>query len=83
MGVLFCFPIDKVWKDYEFYLFPYLAKIKNLASIKGQLKVAHNQNISNVLECLKSFMNGVMPFEEQKNEPWAKDLYGPIDSREI
>ena len=76
LGLVLKKPMEKVWKDYEQHLYPYLSKTKLITLIDEGIKQIHNTNISNAIHAFNAFVSGTLAFPERedKKEPWHTEL---------
>jgi hypothetical protein len=58
LGLVLKKPMEKVWKDYEQHLYPYLSKTKLVTLIDESMKQIHNTNISNAIHAFNAFVSG-------------------------
>jgi hypothetical protein len=66
--------LDKIWKDYEVYLYPYIKEIKRISILEDVIKKTHHNNLCNIFHVLSCFFNSQQAFAESNNENWNKDL---------
>lgn len=50
--------LEKVWKDYEIYLFPYVKQVKGLSIIEDVIRKTHKTNLDNVFHVMNCFFRG-------------------------
>jgi hypothetical protein len=56
--------LDKIWKDYEIYLYPYIKAIKGLSIIEDVIKKTHFNNLSNIFHVLSCFFKNESVFPD-------------------
>ena len=66
--------LEKVWKDYEIYLFPYVKQVKGLSIIEDVIKKTHKTNLDNVFHVMSCFFRGDQVFPDQMTDAWNKEL---------
>lgn len=73
LGLTFQSYLQKIERNKEMYLFPYLAKIKMIGFITTQLQEVHDLNIRNTLFTIRDMLTGQSAFREptgaEKPEP--------------
>jgi hypothetical protein len=66
---------DKIWENFEIYLFPYAKSAKGINLIEDMIKKTQNNNINNVFKMLDWFFKGEDTFPEAgSSEQWNKEL---------
>lgn len=66
--------LEKIWSDYEIYLFPYIKTMKSLSIIEDVIKKTHHNNFCNIFHVVSCFFKNEPAFPEYQSEPWNKDL---------
>lgn len=56
--------IDKIWKNYEIYLFPYIKTVKGLSIIEDVINKTHFNNLENIFSVINCFFRNETAFPE-------------------
>ncbi len=66
--------LDKIWREYEIYLFPYIKAAKALSMIEDIINKNHKNNLDNIFHVLNCFFRGDQIFPDNVTEGWNKEL---------
>ena len=73
LGMIFGM-LDKIWKDFELNLFPYVKQVKGLVLLEDQIRKSHMNNLNNVFHVITCMFKGQPPFQDQATEPWYQEM---------
>jgi len=56
--------LEKVWKNYDIYLFPYVKTVKGLSIIEDVINKTHFNNLENIFSVMNCFFRDEPAFPE-------------------
>lgn len=56
--------IDKIWKNFDIYLFPYIKTVKGLSIIEDVINKTHYNNLENIFSVINCFFRNEVAFPE-------------------
>eukprot|EP00347_Sterkiella_histriomuscorum_P003316 403364752 len=67
--------MDKIWKNFDIYLFPYVKTIKGLSIIEDVINKTHFNNLQNIFSVINCYFRNEVAFPEfQQTDSWCKDF---------